>query len=66
MKLISYRDPRISSSGIRTGLVLKDETHFIDLLQGCERLGIQASSPDLSSMQSLIAVSYTHLRAHET
>ena len=54
MKLISYRDPRISSSGIRTGLVLKDETHFIDLLQGCERLGIQTSSPDLSSMQSLI------------
>ncbi len=53
MKLISYR--RIANpAAIRTGLVLADEVHFVDLLDGYERLNTADQGLELAQMQTLI------------
>lgn len=53
MKLISYKRSKDDLAKIRTGLVLPNEIHFIDLLKGNEKLNLNMSA-ELSSMQALI------------
>lgn len=54
MKLISYRDRQQGAGAIRTGLVLPDEDHFIDLMAALEQLGKNPTDPVLANMQTLI------------
>ena len=54
MKLISYRDRKPRSTQIRTGLVLPDEEHFIDLVVGDKKLGAKSKAPAFASLQALI------------
>lgn len=62
MKLISYR--RIANpAAIRTGLVLADEVHFVDLLDGYEQLNTADQGLELAQMQTLIEAANPHWKS---